>query len=56
VTDTVRVILDINRTLTTPSLVMWVVAIGVLINVIFFTTHHYFFKISLGEVRKKKYN
>jgi uncharacterized membrane protein len=56
VTDTVRVILDINRTLTTPYLVMWIVAIGVLINVIFFTTHHYFFKISLGEVRKKKYN
>lgn len=53
VTDTVRVILDINRTLTTPYLVMWILAIGVLINIIFFTTRHYFFRISLGDVKRK---
>lgn len=54
VTQPTRVIWDVYEVFTNHKLLLLVVLTGVVINIIFFTTRHYFFKVSLGEVRNKR--
>lgn len=53
-TQPVRVVEDINATLTSPGLMMWVLAIGTLINILFFLFRDYFPPLRQAHYKKKR--